>query len=148
MEVGQVTIIDSGQAYTYQPGVTFSDPKETVAGILTATVGVGTTNSGELAMVSIANSGDGYNFTPIVTIAPPPDPIGNAIYVGISTYQLPAGFEGMHISPAGDRMYIALGSLGYTVGEIHEWVLSTPWDVNTAVLDLSLIHISEPTRPY
>ena len=135
MEVGQVTIIDSGQAYTYQPGVTFSDPKETVAGILTATVGVGTTNSGQLAMVSIANSGDGYNFTPIVTIAPPPDPIGNAIYVGISTYQLPAGFEGMHISPAGDRAYMAFGSLGYTVGEIHEWVLSTPWDLSTAVLD-------------
>ena len=101
MEVGQVTIINSGEAYTYQPGVTFSDPKETVAGILTCTVGVGTTNSGQISQVIVSNPGDGYNFTPTITIDPPPDPIGNAIYVGIGTYVLAEGFEGMHINPTG-----------------------------------------------
>ena len=143
MEVGQVTIIDSGQAYTYQPSVTFSDPKASVAGILTATVGVGTTNSGQIAEILISNPGDGYNFVPTVTIDPPPDPIGNAAYVGVSTYQVTIGFEGMHINPTGDKMYTCHGSLGYTVGEVHSYDLSTAWDVNTAtVANIKIMNFS------
>ena len=133
MEVGQVTIINSGEAYTYQPGVTFSDPKATVAGILTCTVGVGTTNSGQISQVIVSNPGDGYNFTPTITIDPPPDPIGNAIYVGIGTYVLAEGFEGMHINPTGTKFFTCHGSLGYTVGEIREYTMSTPWDAMTAI---------------
>ena len=95
-------------------------------------VGVGTTNSGQIAEILISNPGDGYNFVPTITIDPPPDPIGNAAYVGVSTYQVTIGFEGMHINPTGDKMFTCHGSLGYTVGEVHSYDLSTAWDVNTA----------------
>ena len=46
----------------------------------------------------------------------------------------------------GTKMYV--NSNASSTAVVYQYSLSTPWDVSTASYDLSLIHISEPTRPY
>ncbi|WLW37623.1 neck protein [Synechococcus phage S-8S53] len=66
-QITTLTLTDVGLAYTTAPVITISDPSGFRAGILTASVGVGTT----VTSISITNPGAAYTVAPTLTIASP-----------------------------------------------------------------------------
>ena len=66
-QITTLTLTDVGLGYTAAPVITISDPSGFRAGILTASVGVGTT----VTSISITNPGAAYTVAPTLTIASP-----------------------------------------------------------------------------
>jgi hypothetical protein len=135
-EVGEVTIIDNGSGYTYQPGITFSDPKPTIPPVLEPVIGAG----GSITSISILNPGDGYTFTPTITIDPPEDVISNAAFITDSNFTVASGFEGMFMDPYGFKVYTCHGANSYTTGLIEYYELSSSFDITsgTKISDFTL----------
>jgi hypothetical protein len=66
-QITTITLTDAGIGYTEAPVITISNPSGFRAGILTASVGVGTT----VTSISITNPGAAYTVAPTLTIASP-----------------------------------------------------------------------------
>ena len=146
--IGIVTITSGGSGYTTAPTITVSAPSAGVG--TTATVEAVVSAAGTISNLHIVNAGAGYTTNPTISIGDPSlDNSGNFKFNEIVTGSI-TGVKGRvrTWNATTNILEVANVSGMFSIGESITGNSSGAVHALRVVSELSLIHISEPTRPY